>query len=353
MNKSELDRVISDFEREASEYHDLRFRKFLLFEGSPHANEVFESPHHAINLWDFFGVVSDENIDQLVDGLGDIHSIFGYMSSLVKCMAVIEGENCKKFVAMAQRAASLLNPEFQEWMGNAIFENVLSCFQAYSKEREGKPCVICNPNGLSTWLNFLLIHLSLSRVVTNGQISINPDLNTLSLRALEYIRDLEFQSEKKYKPVHEGLPIDIDEHNFRVALSFAGENRGSIEKLLPGLFEKLGADSVFYDYNYVAQLARPNLDTLLQDIYRHRCDLVVVFLCENYESKEWCGLELRAVREMIKARLDRKIMFVKLGDFHIGGIFEIDGYLSANQLSDKEIVDAIVERTQVLSETQS
>lgn len=61
-------------------------------------------------------------------------------------------------------------------------------------------------------------------------------------------------------------------------------------------------ESVFYDSDYQSELARPNLDTLLQSIYNENAELVVVFLSQEYADKEWCGLEWRAIRELSKRK---------------------------------------------------
>ena len=76
----------------------------------------------------------------------------------------------------------------------------------------------------------------------------------------------------------------------------------------------LGKHSMFYDFDYQAQLARPNLDTVLQHIYREQPELIVVFLCAAYAEKQWCGLEWRAVRDIIKSKRDQCVMFVRFDD---------------------------------------
>ena len=98
-----------------------------------------------------------------------------------------------------------------------------------------------------------------------------------------------------------GIAGRVEEMQFKVALSFPGERRPYVEAVAAELKKRLPAGAVFYDRDFTSQLARPNLDTLLQRIYITNSDLVVVFLCAEYQEKEWCGLEWRAVREIIKA----------------------------------------------------
>lgn len=95
--------------------------------------------------------------------------------------------------------------------------------------------------------------------------------------------------------------VDIESHSFDVGLSFPGEARGLVEPIAKELERTIGPNSYFYDNNYVSQLARPGLDVLLQDIYRKRSKLVVVFLSSDYQRKEWCGVDFRAIKE-VRAR---------------------------------------------------
>lgn len=108
--------------------------------------------------------------------------------------------------------------------------------------------------------------------------------------------------------VGEGRPPGrVEEMRFKVALSFPGEKREYVADVASEVKKHLGRDAVFYDMDFTAQLARPNLDTLLQRIYLDNSDLVVVFLCADYENKEWCGLECRAIREKIKSKNDHAL----------------------------------------------
>jgi len=143
--------------------------------------------------------------------------------------------------------------------------------------------------------------------------------------------------------------IDITKHHFDVALSFAGENREYVKDVADHLSNMIGIHSYFYDSNYVAQLARPSLDNLLQDIYRNRSKLVVVFLCGDYEKKEWCGIEFRAIKEIIMEKQHEKIMFIKIGDGEVQGVFKIDGYIDGMNFTPNEVAEFIKERIDVAS----
>ncbi|MBA4341667.1 MAG: hypothetical protein C0423_05880 [Methylibium sp.] len=141
---------------------------------------------------------------------------------------------------------------------------------------------------------------------------------------------------------------------FQVALSFAGENRAYIEEVARALQEMLTPSSVFYDNYYIHELARPNLDTYLLGIYRDDSELIAVFLCEKYPTKDWCGLEWRAVRDMIKTRQSADIMPFVFGDFdlQIEGLLSIDGYIRVDSREPIDVAELIVKRIELRVESK-
>jgi hypothetical protein len=139
---------------------------------------------------------------------------------------------------------------------------------------------------------------------------------------------------------------DIRTHIFDVALSFPGEARELVEKVAAELESLIGPNAYFYDNNYVSQLAQPSLDTLLQGLYRDRAKLVVVFLSEHYEQKPWCGVEFHAIREIIMHKKHSQVMYVKVGDGKVAGVFDTDGYVDAQKFNPGEIARFIQERVE-------
>lgn len=145
-----------------------------------------------------------------------------------------------------------------------------------------------------------------------------------------------------------GPKINLMDHQFDVALSFPGEARSYVEQVAQHLERLLGPDRYFYDRNYTAQLARPSLDTFLQAIYRDRSRMVIVFAGGDYQLKDWCGIEFRAVREIINAREHDRVMFVRMDDGEVEGIFGHDGYVDARDYDPAEIAGFIEERVVLL-----
>lgn len=142
-------------------------------------------------------------------------------------------------------------------------------------------------------------------------------------------------------------PGRVEEIRFKVALSFPGERRDYVAEVATEVKKRLGAGTVFYDQDFTAQLARPNLDTLLQRIYLNNSDLVVVFLCADYERKVWCGLEWRAIRTIIKNKNDHAIMFMRFDNAEVSGTMSIDGYVDLEAYSPVQAARMIVERVRL------
>jgi len=184
----------------------------------------------------------------------------------------------------------------------------------------------------------LLYYLSLINPGRELAHKIEPDPFSLSLLALERLA----VDNAVGKVDRSSAPFG--DLRFKVAVSFPGERRRYVSRVVDALRAPLGKDAIFYDYDYQAQLARPNLDTLLQRIYRDQSDLIVVFLCASYAEKEWCGLEWRAVRDIIKSKEDERVMFVRFDDTEVAGVLSIDGYRDCNSHTTTQVANFILQR---------
>ncbi len=141
--------------------------------------------------------------------------------------------------------------------------------------------------------------------------------------------------------------VDITKHQFKVGLSFPGEVCEYVESVAIQLERLIGPNSYFYDNNYVSQLARPQLDVLLQGVFGDRSELVVVFLCSDYQNKKWCGVEFRAIREIIMNKQHERVMFVRMDDGNVDGVFDTDGYVDGRRYSAADVARFIEERIEL------
>ncbi len=147
-----------------------------------------------------------------------------------------------------------------------------------------------------------------------------------------------------------GKPGRVDELRFKVAVSFPGEKRNYVKEVVAELKRKLPRHTVFYDQDFTAQLARPNLDSLLQKIYLNNSDLVAVFLSEEYAQKFWCGLEWRALRNIIANKNEHTLMLMRFDNAAVEGLFLTDGYVDLNTCTPRQAAELILERVR-LNET--
>lgn len=153
--------------------------------------------------------------------------------------------------------------------------------------------------------------------------------------------------QKAAEPLKEETPMPAGPKRFHVALSFPGEHRAFIKDVADSLAAKIGKEHVFYDKYYEAELARPDLDTYLQALYHDDSELIVPFLCKKYDEKEWCKLEWRSVRDLLKKKQAETIMPFRFDETHIPGLFSIDGYIDANGRTPAEIADLILQRLDI------
>ena len=243
---------------------------------------------------------------------------------------------CDLFLRMAQRAGSMFDQDEARSLKLQVVDEIIEAEQA--REPSEKLAATSNDNPLAVWLNYLLYHLSLTNPGRERATKIEPDPFSLSLLALDQLL-------KHGRPRKSDRSVsDVRALRFRVAMSFPGEKRTYVSSVVEALRPSLPPDSVFYDFDYQAQLARPNLDSLLLEIYRTRSDLIVVFVSSDYAEKHWCGLEWRAVRDMIKSKQDEQLMFVRFDDTPIEGLLSIDGYIDARTLGPTDLAEMILDR---------
>jgi hypothetical protein len=325
--KRELDRLRKDFEAEASKYLDLKLSVYFVYDGAP--DERFGSPNYAINLWQYMGCMESPS-DAAGIAAAQVTQ-FGLSGALVTAIAVVEGAETERFRRMASRAGSLLPQAFQDRVASEVIKNVKDPF------RVGKPVFSWNQDPLAQWLNLVLVATSTFQPGRFRRATLAVDPFAASLTAFDHFLDVASASRS--------VTVDASsrtQKRFRVGLSFPGERRDFVRQIAERVRDAVG--EVFYDEWFTAELAVPNLDTKLQGIYADDCELIAVFLCEKYNEKEWCGLEWRAIRELIKKRRDEDVMPFRFDDAAVPGIFSIDGYVDLRNRTPDEAAGFIVQR---------
>ena len=325
---AELSRLKRDFEAEAREYHDLSLSVHFVVHGAPVVDTKFRHPNHTITLWQFIGnITSEEDVEEFASAE---LTRFGLNKATVSALGVIEGDETNRFVRMAKRAGSLLPKTIVQNLGVIVMDNFVD------PEWPGKPYFALNSNPLAAWLNLVI---SVTATFQPGRFrdqTLAVDPFAASLAVFDHVFDRRNSSAM--------IPTStspLSTKPFNIALSFPGEQRDYVSKVAEILEDRIGG--VFYDEYYQAELARPNLDTLLQAIYHNNSKLIVLFLCEDYARKEWCGLEWRAIRDLIMKRHDN-IMPMRFDGAEIPGLFSIDGYIDLRKRTPDEAAELIIQR---------
>lgn len=336
---TEIKRLVDAFDAEAKKFHDITFSTYTITQSST-SDMKFKSPNHVINLWQYYGKINEEHTpEDFIENLKESNPQWGIRGAQISAFGLIEVDTCHLFLKMARRAAHLFSKKEAEIISSKVVNEI----RESKADGVSKTIVSANSNALAIWLNYLLYYLSMTSHKREGIRVIDIDPFALSLLALEQLL-----IDPTIKKVDKSLS-KVDDIKFDVALSFPGEKRDYVSEVANILRENLDEDCLFYDFDYQSQLARPNIDILLQNIYRNNAKLIVVFLSKEYVQKEWCGLEWRAVRDIIKSKGDQQIMFVKFDDAQIDGLFGIDGYIDANRFTPNNVADFIIERIKLLA----
>ena len=131
---------------------------------------------------------------------------------------------------------------------------------------------------------------------------------------------------------------------FRIAISYAGEKRDYVAPLANILARRFSQEQVLYDKFHRAEFARTNLATYLPDLYFQESDLVVVVICDNYQKKEWTGLEWSAVLALRKQRKDDEVMLCRFNLAEGEGLLGLAGYLDLDDVSPRDAAELILQR---------
>lgn len=134
---------------------------------------------------------------------------------------------------------------------------------------------------------------------------------------------------------------------FRVALSFAGEQRKFVDPLARLLARQFGEHGVLYDKFHEAEFARADLGVYLPKLYNEQSDLVVVIACPNYNVKEWTGLEWSAIHDLIQQRRPGEVMLCRFDRAQVDGLYRGAGWVELDGRTPADAENLIHKRLAV------
>jgi hypothetical protein len=144
-------------------------------------------------------------------------------------------------------------------------------------------------------------------------------------------------------PIATAVPAGIKKR-FAVALSYPGERREYVQKVVGELRRTFSRSEIFYDRFHQAELVGPDLDVRLERIYHDDSEVIAVFISAEYAEKEWTGLEWRIVRDVLKRRRAEDIVPLRFDKTPIPGLLSIGAYVDLQDLDPEFAAALIVER---------
>jgi hypothetical protein len=134
---------------------------------------------------------------------------------------------------------------------------------------------------------------------------------------------------------------------FRIAFSFAGEKRDFVAQVAAILAKLFREDHVLYDKYHAGEFARGDLALHLPRLYHDQSDLVVAVLCKDYETKEWCGLEWKAIYGRLKERKQEEVMLCRFDQAEGEGLYGLAGFIELDDMTPTEVAAHILQRLAV------
>lgn len=131
---------------------------------------------------------------------------------------------------------------------------------------------------------------------------------------------------------------------FRIAFSFAGEKRDFVKAVADLLVKRFGEAAILYDKYHEAEFANADLAFDLPSLYKHDTDLIVSVFCPDYEKKEWCGLEWRAIFSMIKEGDAKQILLTRFDHTDGKGLHGLAGFIELDDKTPEQFAALILER---------
>ncbi len=144
------------------------------------------------------------------------------------------------------------------------------------------------------------------------------------------------------KKLNNTLPRKI-KPKYKIALSFAGEKREYIQKVAHYLNEEYSKKKVFYDHNFMATLARAKIKSRLKEIFQDKTELIVVFICSNYISKNYCKIEWKIIYNLLKSDKTSNVMFFQFEDAKLPNLNDY-GRIAIENQNPQEIANLIIKR---------
>jgi hypothetical protein len=130
-------------------------------------------------------------------------------------------------------------------------------------------------------------------------------------------------------------------YTYEVAVSFAGEQRNYVEKVVECLKSK--GISYFYDGEQDSEIDMwgKNLIEHFHSVFSKKSRFCVMFISSNYAEKQWTRFERRVALERAMKQDEEYVLPVRFDDTELPGLLGTTKYLDLRQISPTELADRI------------
>ena len=134
----------------------------------------------------------------------------------------------------------------------------------------------------------------------------------------------------------------VDQFEYDVALSFAGEDRAVAEEFASLLRDK--NIKLFYDEYHAGELWGTDLVDHLVNIYSRKARYCLMLISQYYPLKKWTEAERTSAQERAFRDPNEYILPIQLDDTEVPGITEATGYRDLRQHSMESIVNLLEQK---------
>jgi hypothetical protein len=208
---------------------------------------------------------------------------------------------------------------------------------------------------LSTGLQNLIAQILREGGVPSDDSRVRDYLAALNLISLQYgvLVLIDGSSDLSWLLVHdEGLKMQVviggamprqqSAFLYDVALSFAGEDREYVRAVADSL--RLMEKRVFFDEFEKARLWGKDLYQHLNDVYKTKSQVCVVFASKHYAKKRWTSHELRSAQARAFNESAEYLLPVRLDDTPVPGLNETVGYVDGREMNPAELAALLVRK---------
>jgi hypothetical protein len=141
-----------------------------------------------------------------------------------------------------------------------------------------------------------------------------------------------------------GLPQmrELRSCDYDVALSFAGEDREYVEKVAEALKEK--GVRTFYDRYEQASLWGNDLYGALDEVYRIKAHLCLMFISKHYVSKVWTSHERKSAQARALTEESEYILPIRFDESEVPGLRPTVSYLLARDWTAFDLAEAVTQK---------